>query len=1766
MHKKITSLFSRMVAYFKRRPAVLVIVTVVLAAAIVVPTVLLSANPTKSAPVANTIFLHNPSIGGGGWVEGGPDIVTWPDIVDHPGFDTAYTYEAGTSNMTDNNPTELEKLAYKYPEGTSGFWNGFVTDSHVVRDSSTVRFLGYQCGTTGTTNNMQVDRFFNPGPNGTPEATTDVFDSMSFTLNPANLNTHTLLDTGYLFNGYFSGNNYTGYMLLLRNNNPNASNVNVDYSSTLQLVYCTNFPMNPDNYNEPATPSTAAIPATPANGTRYRLPVSNTAFANGVLATITVRKVSSGGTVVGTFTPPTIDVRVEREANGAFRLYIDGVLAHDEPTPRNMNDALYSGFGFFTGYCNQHNCRMLTVVQYDGVKFTGYFNNVEGSTRVRFVDEETGTEIADQQTDTDWVGSYYRVDPSQVPTITYGGAQYEYLYSDPPDLDPLEYKRDERVITLYYQKKSAYVAKHASVNGVADDGTPVSPAQVNTTSGSPENIIDYSLEINNTGAAAMVQGGLSEFEFQYNDQSASISNTYNRWTDTNNLLTDSLTNPANASAYQSQYELRRTQGTYSPSGTDLSHVVEMELTGVPPGTYDVYADFTADIRQRTARYLRANAAVRGMVSGSQITSAPLDTSLTSTWGTQLGTLTFAVTSTALVSADFNSAKVGSVTVDATGKAYVSVGIFAQQGTTAMGTATNNWIQSNIYLRSIRLKAAISYAYNDPGISFSDTYNRWTDTNGILSSALTNPANAAAYQSRHVLTRNAGTLSGVVATDLGHVTEMQLTGVPPGIYNVYADFGVDIRQQTSGSRIAANAAVRGMASGSQITSPPMDGSLTGAWGNSLATLTFATTATALQSANYTEAPVGTVVVDTSGTAYVALGIFAQRGASAMSSGNTITTNIYVRDISLVEVKSFELTDVLPSGLTYVTGSASYTDGNGDPTNIDLIGDNPSVSGQELKWRFDTLPAGVTIFRFQARATTAASASTDYMYINRATFVDPRSSDQHPPSIEYTNATYHTSNYIVVEKYFGYEEALLGNELELRTQTETSYLPTTAYYPGQQNYVDIVRWNTTDSWFRSWRYYAYSLDGGNTIVIGKPPEATFYIGGGWNLMDANHEVIFYFIEDVRIDISYLDYGNHSVSVKAPIYVLAPARKAWTLNTSHMRSFSGGSFDWVYRGHNMDGGGFVEGVYPRYDTYAAGEMDDDHEMVLYFEATYDYLPPEKHAYINGSTTPEDGEDGNPAIVPQGGSLKYQLDIYNSHVPYAPNTPVEYDVVFVLDWSESMGGSSYSASPAAGSGRMLNTAGSYVQARTYGAQLVNSLSQDFFSSYPGSRVSVVYTNSGPNSISSYSNSNNPAVLNLQVDTQFLNQAAYTSGNYAASLSAASVGGPRSGYTYDDTAQALWAAVDKLAGEDSVAYGAQNASLPNHFVKIRDDFTRIPVIVLISDFQMTEAADGVYNNTGANYWTGAMKDAADHFNTILPYGTLMTVRLDHDQAAQSSTFSSSAYDTLMQDNVSPAGRSDWLFTSINDSTLFADALTTVSTMLKGSLPAAGGPLIVSDVIPEGLTIGPVSHGGVFDEATRTITWDLSDEPKGMIRVTIETTAATGGLLFENSAHVLWPTGGEDETNTTYHQAPQRLLHVRQVVVDPITALEQPPAGFLQLTNDSDRTSIMCLSGKDSDATLGYTTYSLPVTADQDYLTRLLVPQYYSYDGFVLSAENGDHDKDDRVPIAAANGQIKLEYDEINGPDELWLTLYITPTDQTLGHNSTEYITNKIGQIFSRVV
>ena len=203
----------------------------------------------------------------------------------------------------------------------------------------------------------------------------------------------------------------------------------------------------------------------------------------------------------------------------------------------------------------------------------------------------------------------------------------------------------------------------------------------------------------------------------------------------------------------------------------------------------------------------------------------------------------------------------------------------------------------------------------------------------------------------------------------------------------------------------------------------------------------------------------------------------------------------------------------------------------------------------------------------------------------------------------------------------------------------------------------------------------------------------------------------------------------------------------------------------------------------------------------------------------------------------------------------------------------------------------------------------------------------------------------------------------------------------------------------------------------------RIPVIVHIADFQLTENA-GPFNRTNPYepYWSTSMRRQADLFHDAYPNGIYLTVRLDHNGNKNfmyegiTYDFTTSTYDNLMKTNVTRADRG-YGFTPVAYGTSYATALGNVKNDFLSYVSTTNPQgAIITDVVPLGLeNVRNISHKGTYNPANRTITWDLSDYPVGETTVSFDTTV-TSEERYENFANITHYDDHKEKTNTTYHE------------------------------------------------------------------------------------------------------------------------------------------------------
>jgi hypothetical protein len=411
-------------------------------------------------------------------------------------------------------------------------------------------------------------------------------------------------------------------------------------------------------------------------------------------------------------------------------------------------------------------------------------------------------------------------------------------------------------------------------------------------------------------------------------------------------------------------------------------------------------------------------------------------------------------------------------------------------------------------------------------------------------------------------------------------------------------------------------------------------------------------------------------------------------------------------------------------------------------------------------------------------------------------------------------------------------------------------------------------------------------------------------------------------------------------------------------------------------------------------------------------------KNASIKG--TADNGTSLNPVPVEKNEEIVYKITVENKKDKVEiPGQTRKYDILFLLDWSGSMGP------------ELSGTMAESKSGRDYQRQLMQNMSEYIFEKYPGSRVALLgmNTRTNDNTNATVNCADKPEWSYIQLQTDFMNKTQY----YAALSTIQSAFADPIVYYGDDNSQFLAAAVNKMQGKNTT-YGSSLTSpgSPKTIIPRNEIGERIPVIIHMSDFQMREEwiSGDNYNNTWPHqrpYWSDCMKNQATAYNIAFPDGILWTVRFDH-AGNQSNGFNSTAYDNLMKTNVAPAGRSHWGFTKINQTTPYTTALEEMKSELLTLVPPAiivegEQGTIVTDEVPVGLDVDEISHGGTFTSQTREIKWDLSGEPSGKIIVSFKATVKTPGK-YDNFARATYYDKAYDDSEYTHHKCAEAFTDV----------------------------------------------------------------------------------------------------------------------------------------------
>ncbi|MDU5333436.1 hypothetical protein [Enterococcus sp.] len=158
-------------------------------------------------------------------------------------------------------------------------------------------------------------------------------------------------------------------------------------------------------------------------------------------------------------------------------------------------------------------------------------------------------------------------------------------------------------------------------------------------------------------------------------------------------------------------------------------------------------------------------------------------------------------------------------------------------------------------------------------------------------------------------------------------------------------------------------------------------------------------------------------------------------------------------------------------------------------------------------------------------------------------------------------------------------------------------------------------------------------------------------------------------------------------------------------------------------------------------------------------------------------------------------------------------------------------------------------------------------------------------------------------------------------------------------------------------------------------------------------------------------------------------------------------------------------------------------------------------------------------------------------------------------------TVDEMTVNVIYKAYTSILLHVRQVIQNPNSAVKRPSNGFMSLNNvklpsydQKFSTKNIVTNSGDINKTVAFNEYVVPLQKGYKGIkVDWLTPQYYKYLGFVLTEEENEQN------ISKLNSTRNIHLD-CDGKDVYWLTVYLEP-DTTINDYAWDQKTNHFGEI-----
>jgi hypothetical protein len=542
---------------------------------------------------------------------------------------------------------------------------------------------------------------------------------------------------------------------------------------------------------------------------------------------------------------------------------------------------------------------------------------------------------------------------------------------------------------------------------------------------------------------------------------------------------------------------------------------------------------------------------------------------------------------------------------------------------------------------------------------------------------------------------------------------------------------------------------------------------------------------------------------------------------------------------------------------------------------------------------------------------------------------------------------------------------------------------------------------------------------------------------------------------------------------------------------------------------------------------------------------LTASKTAQVIGGAS-GDGTATNPIPVNIGDVIEYTVSVTRPVIPVP--TP-SYDVLFVLDWSRSLNAGYDDGQTGTA------TSDDAWSARRRAESTVRTLSQQIFAAYPGSRIALMGFNSNDR------NTSQKGDTYIQVDTNFVGPSDYVSVIQNAYASYPYL-------TFDDISVFMQAGVDKLRGA-AVTYGG-NASkystepaAPAVTIKPRTDKTRIPVMVVISDFEIGMGNFGVNPVTGGSWST--VTQSATNFKTEFPHGILLAARADSQENTvyNAGIFATPTHDARMAGTFSYVAPGDtvnswgWVKFEKNQTQAYQDSL--LFNLIKAKAPPPSYPSTVTELLPAGLQYVSSQPGGTRTTVTGRdrVVWTNTDLPAGNIVYKVRARVTDYGL-FVNTATVAVGGLGSVTTNPTYHKATPpptvMTLHIRQIVINRTTSIpELPPMGYMTLSNAGVVRNVTTNSGVDAGIPTDFTQYIVTTAiSDPIFVVVDILPQYYSYEGYVDTTTEVTHN-----PAVRLTGTIGLDFTDEH---DYWVTVYISPR-HVPGDYAWDFATNDFGKI-----